>query len=117
MNCLRCWLIAAMVCFCLFTAFAQDNAAQDPVPGNRLMPINHARLTIQTSDQNYSRVTVTWSFAFPDTNYTFTCSPLASNPSSLWEFTPASITPTTVEIEYSNYQSQQLTIECIGVHD
>jgi hypothetical protein len=112
-----CSLVSVMLCLVIATSLAQDNVRPDPIQGNKLVPINHARLTFQTSDQNYSRITLSWSFAFPDTNYTFTCSPLASNPGSLWEFIPASITPTSVEIEYSNYQSQQLTIHCIGVHD
>ncbi len=72
----------SIVLFCLLWA-SLSSAQEGIVP---LKPVNHARVTIETSvNGNYAFVALPWSFAFPDTNYTATCAPEATD-TQLWFF-------------------------------
>ena len=83
-----------------------------------LKPVNHARVTIETSaNGGYAFVTLPWSFAFPDTNYTASCTPEATD-TQLWYFQIYSLAPASIVLEIATYGvAEQLTIHCIGIHD
>ncbi len=99
--------------FCLFWVSLSSAQAVNP-----LKPINHARLTIETSAQgNYATVTLPWTFDFQDTNYTATCTPQATD-TQLWFFQIYSLAPESIVVEIATYGVvEQLTIHCIGIHD
>jgi hypothetical protein len=82
-----------------------------------LKPVNHARLTIETSAQGgYQTVTLPWTFDFQDTNYTATCTPQASRV-DLSFFQIFSVAPGSIVVEFATSGAEQLTIHCIGIHD
>jgi len=88
-----------------------------------LMPVNHARMTV-TDTGVPATFTLNWTFAFPDTNYTVTCTPQAasSTNSFFYQFQVSAVTATSVSIDLaSNLTSGtypiSVTIHCTGVHD
>jgi hypothetical protein len=85
---------------------------------NPQKPVNHARLTTETSAQGgYATLTLPWAFNFQDTNYTATCTPQASD-TQLWFFQIYSVAPESIVVEIATYGvAEQLTIHCVGIHD
>ena len=68
---------------------------------NPAMPMNPARKTIVSANDNYTPYTLTWSFAFPDTNYAVNCNPVSSG-TSLTYFQISGLTATTVTVQISS---------------
>jgi hypothetical protein len=88
-----------------------------------LVPVNHARAVVDiTQNQDYY-VTLTWSFAFPDTEYTVSCTPFSTsnsfrNGNGPYDFLITSMSTTSVVVQIAASGSGgDITIHCIGVHD
>lgn len=85
-----------------------------------LAPLNHARGVVTIlQNQNYF-VTLNWSFPFPDTNYTVTCTPVVSSGytgGGVYLLQVTSTSSTSVQVEVAAYPSGDVFVHCIGVHD
>jgi hypothetical protein len=84
-----------------------------------LSPLNHARGVVDIQQNQTYAVTLNWSFPFPDTNYTVSCTPVSSGYTGSGEYLlqVTSISPTSVQVEIAAYVGGDISIHCIGVHD
>jgi len=85
-----------------------------------LVPVNHGRLTQELDDGMFYTLDVPWTFPFPDTNYTVTCTPQIDTPSGVTIYYQISTSSTTAVQLYAGqegYTSIVVTFHCIGVHD
>jgi len=85
-------------------------------------PVNHARQAVDIEQNQPYFFTVTWNFAFSDTNYTATCTPQVSAGfegagSGPYQFQVTSIANASLVVEISAIGSGQIIIHCIGIHD
>lgn len=82
--------------------------------------INHARASFAVLQNQTYTFTLNWAFAFPDTNYTVTCSPqAASSGLTLYLFQVSSIGTASISVDVAGYGSltTPVIIHCIGIHD
>ena len=85
-------------------------------------PVNHARQAVDIEQNQPYFFTVTWNFAFSDTNYTATCTPQVSAGfqgagSGPYQFQVTSIANASLVVEISAIGTGQIIIHCIGIHD
>ena len=85
------------------------------------LPVNHARTAVTVLGGD-TLVTLNWAFAFPDTNYTATCSYVSSvlfeSGTGVWGFTINSVSASSLKVDVAAYgNGTPITIHCIGVHD
>jgi trimeric autotransporter adhesin len=88
-----------------------------------LIPVNHARAVVDILLNEPYFVTLNWSFPFPDTSYTVSCSPLVPSSfqgegSGVYLLQVTSIATSTAQVEVAaEGGTGDITIHCIGVHD
>jgi len=85
--------------------------------------VNHARQVVTIQQNQDYFFTINWASAFPDTNYTATCT---SQPSAVFQqpgtqvylLQISSTSPTSLVVEMgANGGSGDVTVHCIGIHD
>jgi len=92
------------------------------VMGAPIKPVNHARETISYTGGQDTIVTLAWAFAFPDTQYTATCSPevsggLLNNGGGIYQFQITNAASASIDVQVIAVASGTVTIHCSAVHD
>jgi hypothetical protein len=94
---------------------------QGPQGSPGVASINHGRTTLRILNNTEYTPTVSWAFAFPDTNYTVTCTPQTSAPVptfSVFNVRAVDTDSVSLDVYGGSYVNQfDLTINCIGIHD